>query len=185
MITTLLFDFYGVFQPDPYKQWLSQNNLKRVGVYKDISTQLDIGQLSQDDFLTRLEDESGVSIKYNDFYREDNLNNDLIELVKQLKKTYRIGLLSNASSTLRQKLIHNDLVTLFDYILISSEIGYAKPDRNVYSLALEKIKSEPEEIVFIDDNSKYTKAASESGMDVCVFKDTISFREQLVVMGLM
>lgn len=179
MITTLLFDFYGVFQPDPYAQWLTDNKLQRAGTYEEIACRLDKGTLTQQQFLTELSVASGTTVVFDDFYKEDNFNHELISYVQQLKVRYQIGLLSNASPSLRTKLTRHQLDDLFDTIAISGEIGFAKPHEQAYFTALAQLNATPAQTLFIDDNSSQTAAAAALGLSTVTFTDTAALRIDL------
>ena len=71
---------------------------------------------------------------------KSHINTELIEIIKKLKdKGYKTPLLSNNSSTLRQKLIEYNISELFDEIILSGEVGFAKPDPNIFKILFEKL----------------------------------------------
>jgi haloacid dehalogenase superfamily, subfamily IA, variant 3 with third motif having DD or ED/haloacid dehalogenase superfamily, subfamily IA, variant 1 with third motif having Dx(3-4)D or Dx(3-4)E len=76
-----------------------------------------------------------------------------IEILKQLKQAgYRLYGLSNWSAETfpfaREKY---DFFDLFDDFVISGEVGYVKPDPEIFNIMLEKIGKPAEECLFIDD----------------------------------
>lgn len=52
-------------------------------------------------------------------------------------------------STLRQKakISSTNLNNCFDTVIISEEVGYRKPDKRIFELALNKLKVQPEDDV--------------------------------------
>jgi putative hydrolase of the HAD superfamily len=60
---------------------------------------------------------------------------------------------------------------LFEYVVDSSHVGMRKPDREIYALACERMKMEPHEAVFVDDNRQNVAAAIEFGMEAVHFGD--------------
>jgi|GEM_PF-930912 len=75
-----------------------------------------------------------------------------IEIVKELKKEYKVGLLSNNVKEWVEKVLDNYKIrSLFDEIIVSSEVGARKPDARIYLAALKKFSAKPEETLFIAD----------------------------------
>jgi len=88
-----------------------------------------------------------------------------VALVRALRGSYRIALLSNADASLRSRLrdglgIHG----LFDVVIASAEEGIAKPDPAIYQLAAERLGLSAEACVFVDDAEVNVTAATEVGM---------------------
>ena len=64
-----------------------------------------------------------------------------------------IGVISNFNTTLRQKL-DQFFGPIFNDILVSEELGVAKPKIEFYKKALEVIKYKPDEVLYIGDSLK-------------------------------
>jgi putative hydrolase of the HAD superfamily len=56
-------------------------------------------------------------------------------------------------------------------IIISAEVKMAKPDAEIYELALERLGALPEECLFIDDQMPNVTAAKALGMQAVQFTD--------------
>jgi len=75
-----------------------------------------------------------------------------IDIVKELKKDYKVGLLSNNVKEWIEKALDNHKISgLFDGVIVSSEVGARKPDARIYLAALKKFSVKPEETVFVAD----------------------------------
>ena len=75
-----------------------------------------------------------------------------IEVVKRLKKDYKVGILSNnVQGWVNQVLKNYKIENLFDAVIVSSKVGARKPDALIYYEALKKLSVKPEEAVFIAD----------------------------------
>ena len=75
------------------------------------------------------------------------------------RRGIRLALMSNGDSELqRYKLRRFDLEKYFPEILIEGEVGYGKPDRRIYELAILRLASSPESIIMIGDNLKWDVA---------------------------
>ena len=185
MITTIIFDFYGVFQDDVYGRWLIANGLTRSNEYLSVIQQLDSGALTREEFVAQLSTLVGRTVTYEEVYGHGEYNETIIPLVQTLKKHYQIGLLSNASSSLRTKLEKRHLSQLFDTITISSEVGVAKPSEEIYRRALEALNADPRQAIFIDDNPSFVQAAQTLGVTGIVFTTTDNLRQTLTDHGIL
>ncbi|XP_056371768.1 bifunctional epoxide hydrolase 2 [Oenanthe melanoleuca] len=67
----------------------------------------------------------------------------------------------------------------FDLVLESCRIGIAKPDPGIYSYALEALRAQPQEVIFLDDLGENLKPARELGMATILFRDTESGLREL------
>ncbi|MEX2246075.1 MAG: HAD family phosphatase [Dehalococcoidia bacterium] len=87
-----------------------------------------------------------------------------IELVKRIRPPYRTAVLSNADKTLARRLREHGIHDLFDDIVVSADVGMAKPDPRIYALAAERLALPLEACVFIDDLDTNVEAARQAGM---------------------
>ncbi|MDO8656906.1 MAG: HAD family phosphatase [Nanoarchaeota archaeon] len=78
---------------------------------------------------------------------------------------YKTGIISNAEIPLRDLLAEKYTVspTLFDAVVCSCDVGYAKPDKEIYSIGCTQLEIKPEQGVFIDDNMKNVDAFEQLG----------------------
>ena len=98
---------------------------------------------------------------------------DRVRYLEELKKSYRIFLLSNTNEIHRIK-FHEDfkntfgysLYDLFEHNFYSHEMGLRKPNPQIYIQALMEAGLVPEETLFIDDMVENTEAAKSTGMKV-------------------
>jgi putative hydrolase of the HAD superfamily len=92
-------------------------------------------------------------------------------LVRDLRPAYRLAVLSNADRTLRQRLREGLAVhDLFDDVVCSAEVGLAKPEPAIYTLACERLGLPPEACVFIDDHEPNVRAAEAVGLRAVLFR---------------
>ncbi len=77
---------------------------------------------------------------------------DHIKVVKELKKKYKVGVLSNyVEGWIKQVLKNYRIENLFDSLTISSAVGERKPNAKIYYEALKKLAVKPKESVFVAD----------------------------------
>ena len=87
------------------------------------------------------------------------------ELVKRLKKRYRLGLLSNTNEWHYQFGIKPvGIFPLFDAVTLSFEVHAMKPDRKIYDDMLAKLALPAGACVYIDDIAEYVAAGRAIGL---------------------
>ena len=97
------------------------------------------------------------------------LPQERIELLKKLKKQYRLFLLSNTDD------IHIDRVTRttpeaveflaqFERVYYSQNTGYRKPEIEIFQLVIDENNLTPSESLFVDDIKENAEAAGRVGM---------------------
>jgi len=104
------------------------------------------------------------------FFAGDRTDPALVDFLRSLRPTCKVGLISNAFSDLREWVVQQKFDDVFDDMTISSEIGITKPDARIYRQALEKLNVRPEEAVFVDDMPANVEAATALGVRGVVFK---------------
>ena len=84
-----------------------------------------------------------------------SIDQNTINIVNTIKMHVKVAIITNGS-ILRQnaKILNTDLISCFDTILISEEVGLSKPDKRIFELALNKLNVQPEEALFVGDDTK-------------------------------
>ena len=78
-----------------------------------------------------------------------------IELLDALRDHCRLGVVTNNSTAEQiEKLRALNIASYFDTVVISEDVGVAKPDKKIFSIALERIGVRPQDAVFVGDNWK-------------------------------
>ncbi len=97
---------------------------------------------------------------------------DVFELVKRLKKNYKVALLSNQIEDWLGEIIkEKNFKEVFDVIVTSYTSKIAKPDIRIFKETVEKLEVKPEECVYIDDLEKNIPPAEKLGMKTILFKN--------------
>ncbi len=110
-----------------------------------------------------------AEIVRDEFFAGDVIDRELLDHLRELRKTYKVGLISNAWSGLRPWIVKQKFDDAFDEMVISAEVGVAKPDPRIFELAMEKFGVTPEEAVFIDDTDWALQGAKDVGMHAIHF----------------
>jgi putative hydrolase of the HAD superfamily len=88
-----------------------------------------------------------------------------VALIRALRPSYRLAVLSNSDTTLRSRLSQGlGIGSLFDEIVCSAEVGCAKPEPAIYALACGRLGLSPPTCVFVDDSEPNVRAAEAVGM---------------------
>ncbi|KAL2546847.1 Haloacid dehalogenase-like hydrolase (HAD) superfamily protein [Forsythia ovata] len=91
----------------------------------------------------------------------------------------KLAVVSNFDTRLRKLLKDLNVLDLFDAVIISSEIGYEKPDENIFKAALDQISVDASKAVHVGDDTKADKTGANAvgincwlwGEDVKTFSD--------------
>jgi putative hydrolase of the HAD superfamily len=94
-----------------------------------------------------------------------------VDLVRALRPRHRTGILSNADTTLRERLTSViGIADLFDDIVCSAEVGLAKPEPEIYALACDRLGLSPGACVFVDDHEANVAAATGAGLRAILYR---------------
>jgi epoxide hydrolase-like predicted phosphatase len=107
------------------------------------------------------------------FWDGDRLDNSLVSFIRSLRPRRLTALLSNAWDNLRG-LMENDwtIANAFDTLVISAEVGLAKPDHRIYQLALDRLGVAANQALFVDDFSENVDGARWMGLHAIQFRST-------------
>ncbi len=115
-----------------------------------------------------------------EYFSGDRVDQELVQLIRDLKPRYKIGLLSNAPDRLDHWLENYwHIKHLFDAIVYSGRARLAKPDPRIFRQILEQLQVLPSQAIFIDDYPGNVEAALDLGMKALRFTDTATLKEEL------
>jgi putative hydrolase of the HAD superfamily len=149
---------------------------------------LERGELSEADFIRRLEDELGDGRSLGDmtetYFRHLERNPEMIELMSDLRgRGLRTALLTNnvREWEARWRSMLPEIDAIFEVVVDSAFVGMRKPEHEIYHLTLERLGGglRPEDCVFVDDIALNCDAAREIGMTAVVFETTDQARAEI------
>ena len=114
-----------------------------------------------------------------EFFAGDIVDRDLLDFIHSLRPRYKVGLISNAFDDLRPFIVREKFDDAFDHMIISAEVGAAKPSTKIYQIALKQLQIQPKEAVFIDDFYVNIEGCEKVGMKGIHFRDSQSVYQQL------
>ena len=187
MIKTIIFDIGGVITKGNFQKSYSDFAL-RVGVSPEFVVnyhkapqeggkieELVLGNITLEEFWNDIRKAGGRTdldyekIWIEEFLKNREINNELLEIIKELRKKYSVGTLTNLTPS--RLIVDNklDLYSHFDYAILSCNEHLKKPDPKIYYLALSKTSSQPNEAVFIDDKESHIIGAQQIGMKTITY----------------
>ena len=185
-IKNIIFDLGGVILNLDYIK--TENEFKKIGVlhFKELYNQkkqtvlfddFEKGKIKPEDFISSFKESENLKIKEIDFINAWNamlleIPIEKLEFIENLKKNYKIFLLSNTNeihikkfeNDLRKKNILKQFYKCFDKIYYSSRMGKRKPDENCFNQVLEDNELSPENTLFIDDSIQHIEGAKKAGI---------------------
>lgn len=148
----------------------------------DINVAYDKGMLSHQDSIQQLADVTGQPYDY--VYRHmlfpSAPDEMLFSLMRELKNSHKISMISNISGSDRLKEILSPThLEVFDDIVLSGEIGIVKPDERIYRIATDNLQVEPEKCIFVDDSERNLLGAEQVGMRTVHYKNFKQFERDI------
>ncbi|MBI5397855.1 HAD family phosphatase [Candidatus Woesearchaeota archaeon] len=193
MIKCILFDMGGVlflpgtsaaFAEKMQEQYNKPKNLVQK-MHKKNLEQLETDHMDSHTFWTTLLQDLNIPLKEEEHvkeiaYKKDHPNTEMIKLVVMLKKKYLVGMLTNNNREMHERrLQESDIGDLFDYIFTSYELGFRKPDPQIYWAVVKELNMKPEEIIFFDDDPENIVSAKSIGMHAILYESVTQMKREI------
>ena len=180
MIKAIIFDFYGVISSDDLWDFLGVDKQSQT-VFHELADAVNLGELEWDEYCTRVGEESGRKTEeVREMYANYAVNEELIAYIEELKQSYRIGLLTNASHGHVDGILGGlNTAELFESVTVSADLAVIKPDPKIYQAALSDMGLDPSETVFIDDAQRNVEGAKAVGMSAIWYQSNEQLRADL------
>jgi putative hydrolase of the HAD superfamily len=147
------------------------NEFRQTGIFLE----LEEGKISLDEFHNKFRDTFGENISDEEIDSGwmsflTYIPEYKLELLDQLRKTYKVYLLSNTNPVI-SKWAHSKefspsgrpIDSYFDKCYLSFEIGCAKPEAGIYEFVISDSGINPSETLFFDDGQSNLDAAAKFG----------------------
>ena len=195
-IESVIFDWGGVLIEDP-APGLMQYCAKVLRVSKEdyikahskFADDFQKGLICEDTFWERICSELKVPMpKTNSLWAEAFKaaympRDDMFSMADSLQENgYKAAVLSNTEVP-AMEYFHLLRYDMFDVLVFSCAEGVKKPGRKIYELTLEKLGSQPEQSVFIDDKPEYINGAKEVGINTVLFQSIDQIKNELARLG--
>ena len=195
MINVILTDFDGVIRiwsPEIHRKaeratGLPEEAIPMAAFSDDLLPLVITGKISDDEWRRKIADQ--LSKDFPDANAEravalwsaspGEVNLEVMGILRACREKAQLVLISNATSRLPSDLQRLGIAEDFDHIINSSEVGFTKPDPNIYSAALDTVGATPEQALFIDDNAGHVAAAMRLGITGHIYAGADSLRQKL------
>jgi FMN phosphatase YigB (HAD superfamily) len=156
-------------------------------------TQLfEAGQLSPEEFFSKIKEELGLRMEYEDFLPVWNEifflseeNKALYGLVRGLRERYKLLLLSNINilhyNYLKE---HFPVFDVFHAVIASCEAGAIKPDPRIYRKALDVLALPAQAVFYTDDRPELIEGARALGIRGFVYRGVEQLKIDLSACGI-
>lgn len=172
-------DYLKITKEDWHKSYYSFNHLCNTGK----NTWQEVLALTCKEFGASDVQISHIHEMIQEKRKTKKINLGLVEIIKDLKnRNYKIALLSNNSVNLRQKLIDQNIIDLFDEVIISGEIGCQKPCPEIFEILSNKLGVNKNELIFIDNAEKSLEKAKEIGFIPLLYINNKKLKEELFLL---
>lgn len=167
MIKTIFFDFDGVLTIDGAGSVTTCTNIQKhipdvtfdhiLKCYRVSHPKMLLGQTTHaaiwQEFCTCVGKDLDIKI-LDEAFRNTPMNTRMMDLVKKIKKHYKLGIITdNSKERLDALKAEMKLPEIFEIIVVSGETGIRKDSDETFVKALELAGCKPEECVFIDNSA--------------------------------
>lgn len=173
---TIFFDWGGVVADDPGDDFLTKL-LEDIGatpeqiqeIFQRYMKQFMRGEISEQEYWDSLRNNYGFTIHESisdEFKKWSGLtaNEQVLALIDEAKaKGWNTAILSNVIEPTYKVLEDAGFYEKFDVVIASCKEGFAKPEKEIYEIALKKTGAIAEESVFVDDKQSNLNPADEMG----------------------
>lgn len=191
MVKAIIFDLFGVLYVDPMQHAIDM--LMREHKLQDRQELEELRKASDHGLITEMEFEEGLQQLLGKDYeawlddfvaaKREGVNTALLDLIRDLKPHYKIGVLSNVGKGVIRQFIAGDYERYFDAALGSGDIGHTKPSPEAFKAILEKLDVEPSEAIFTDDSQLNVNGAKQLGIQAFLFKSYGQLAAELESLG--
>ena len=94
------------------------------------------------------------------------MDEQTIPLLESLKDRFILGLISNFDHPehVKNLLAKDKIDKYFSSISVSGEVGFKKPDKRIFDIALRNTNLRPEEVLFVGDSNDDIQGAKSAGI---------------------
>ena len=184
MIKALIFDCFGVFYTDPVFAYMRNPSTPsdKAEALHSLDERAARGVLDKNSFVAQSAALLGIHPAEAErrFFHGDERNDRLVVFIHELRKTYKVAMLSNIGSDMMDGFFSpQEREQLFDAVILSGNVRLAKPDRVIFELVCEQLGVGLDEAVMIDDMQTTCDIVKTFGVQSVCYKDYEQFRLEL------
>lgn len=199
-IKAICFDLDGVYFTPQGKKSFQEALIREYGITKDFAeafmsrspemAKLVRGQITNENFWNRFRELTGLTKTDQEladrWVRDYEVDTNVQHAVVRARELgYKTCVCSNNNGIRLPVLIEKfDLDSYFDVITSSHEVGFCKPDKEIFRALLNSLQVKPEELVYSDDNPNRLQGARELGIQAFVYENFDQFLRELADLGI-
>jgi putative hydrolase of the HAD superfamily len=156
-----------------------------LAAYRKLIPYLQEGKISEEEFWKGVRRRTGAkggmpaSLWLEAFEHSYVEKKDVFAVAHALRgRGCRTGILSNTEKPARP-IMDRDSYRIFDPVVLSWQVGSAKPQRKIFEALIETLHLNPHEILLIDDVVANIAAAKDLGLQGLLFTDAETLRTDL------
>jgi putative hydrolase of the HAD superfamily len=182
VLTTNVFESFRAFceeeglEPNAFLEMFRHDSAARRDLRR-----VEVGEIDEDEFARRVGERLGIERTENfidRLFARMAPDGGMVAAVKRAKAAgVPTGLVSNSLGSGRYD--REAFPYLFDGVVISGEVGFHKPQPEIYRLGAESIGMSPEQCVFVDDLRENCEGAEAVGMTAILHRGADSTLPEL------
>lgn len=197
MIRAICFDMDGVyFTSDSFKTFKKEvEKIKKTDTTTDEvfhgekMQKFKRGKQTEEEYWAYVNRSFGLNLSIEEYSQllsdSYKTNNEVVEYVKEIKKEgYKTCICTNNFKTridTLQKKFH--FLDYFDVQVISFQIGYLKPEKEIFDFLIYKSQVKTNEIFFSDDKEETLTTAKKLGIETFLFTSFQEFKNKITDLG--
>ena len=184
MIKAIIFDCFGVMYGGSLATLADMAPPEHRQAIYDCNQAKDYGYINYPEYLQQIGELIGIAPEAVDtIMRQHHIANTwLIDYAQELRKQYKVALLSNIGDQTMERLFDGKVGELFDEVVLSYQEGIAKPHPEIFTLTAERLGVTPGECVMIDDLMANCEGAEVAGMHSILHTDNVLTKTKLATL---
>ncbi len=185
MITAVVFDCFGVLITDAFGLLVRDyeaKNPRQAAAILDLVRATNQGLIGTQDFTEKTAAAMAIS-PHELRERIDSgevKDRELFAYIKELRKQYKTAVLSNVSAEgFWRRFTHEEVNKYFDSVVISGEIGHAKPEPEAFQAVADRLGIHLHDCVMVDDREEYLIGARALNMHTILYQNVAELRAKL------
>lgn len=204
MIKAICFDLDGVFFTkesfQQFKKFLPKEVVEQEKIDHVLATSKEMmqfkeGKMSEEDFWDFANRELHIKLDHPDstlletvessFRDNYNVNKNVVDYVNKVKAAGYITCICTNNYPTRIKALDAEwgFLDCFDVRVLSYEVGFMKPAKEIFQVLIDQTGVQPNEIVYSDDSESKLQGAKELGINTFVYTTFEDFVKHLEDLG--
>jgi len=162
----------------------NEHDIYQLFFDSDLTKDYEEGKISSIEFFKKVKNSLKLNMGYseflpiwNDIFFENGLNKKIQNFLMAIKGEYKLVMISNINEAhyefLKKKI---PVFGEFDKLILSYEIGFRKPAKEIYDAALRSVNTTPPKAFYVDDRADLIEAASRFDIEGMVFDGEEAFK---------